>query len=207
MSSKDWRGRLLGFPYFDLPRWNHQLHFYPFVLELLKMTVVYGSCLTGLLIFRGKKSKISRDFRGQIRGKIGRFRRIFAGKKSKFAENRPIPRDFRGRKVKIRRKIGWFHGILTEKSQISKDFHGQILRKIGRFRRIFAGKKSKFAENRPIPRDFRGRKVKIRRKIGWFHGILTEKSQISKDFHGQILRKIGRFHGKFQQETLPRNNQ
>ena len=147
MSSKDWQGRLLGFPYFDLPRWNHQLHFYPFVLELLKMTVVYGSCLTGLLIFRGKKSKISRDFRGQIRGKIGRFRRIFAGKKSKFAENRPIPRDFRGRKVKIRRKIGWFHGILTE------------------------------------------------------------KSQISKDFHGQILRKIGRFHGKFQQETLPRNNQ
>ena len=39
-----------------------------------------------LLIFRGKKSKISRDFRGQIRGKIGRFRGIFAGKKSKFAE-------------------------------------------------------------------------------------------------------------------------
>ena len=26
---------------------------------------------TGLLIFRGKKSKISRDFQGQIRGKIG----------------------------------------------------------------------------------------------------------------------------------------
>ena len=33
-----------------------------------------------------KKSKISRDFQGQIRGKIGRFRGIFAGKKSKFAE-------------------------------------------------------------------------------------------------------------------------
>ena len=41
---------------------------------------------SGLLIFRGKKSKISRDFQGQIRGKIGRFRGIFAGKKSKFAE-------------------------------------------------------------------------------------------------------------------------
>ena len=55
---------------------------------------------TGLLIFRGKKSKISRDFQGQIRGKIGRFRgkkvkirgtigrfrAIFAGEKSKFAE-------------------------------------------------------------------------------------------------------------------------
>ena len=69
----------------------------------------------GLLIFRGKKSKISQDFQGQIRGKIGRFRGIFAGKKSKFAEqsadfrrfsreksqnlqeNRPISRDFRGK--------------------------------------------------------------------------------------------------------------
>ena len=33
----------------------------------------------GLLIFRGKKSKISQDFQGQIRGKIDRFR----GKKIK----------------------------------------------------------------------------------------------------------------------------
>ena len=40
---------------------------------------------TGLLIFRGKKSKISRDFQGQIRRKIGRFPGIFAGEKSKFA--------------------------------------------------------------------------------------------------------------------------
>ena len=40
---------------------------------------------SGLLIFRGKKSKISRDFQGQIRGKIGRFHGIFVGKKSKFA--------------------------------------------------------------------------------------------------------------------------
>ena len=41
---------------------------------------------TGLLIFCGKKSKISRDFQGQIRGKIGQFCGIFAGKKSKFAK-------------------------------------------------------------------------------------------------------------------------
>ena len=72
--------------------------------------------LSGLLIFRGKKSKISRYFQGQIRGKIGRFRGIFAGKKSKFAEqsadfgrfsweksqnsqkNRPISRDFSRKK-------------------------------------------------------------------------------------------------------------
>ena len=72
--------------------------------------------MTGLLIFRRKKSKISRDFQGQIHGKIGRFRGIFAGKKSKFAaqsadfgqflrersqnsqKNRPISRDFSGKK-------------------------------------------------------------------------------------------------------------
>ena len=72
--------------------------------------------LPGLLIFRGKKSKISRDFQEQIRGKIGRFHGIFAGKKSKFVEksanfarfsreksqnsqkNRPISRDFSGKK-------------------------------------------------------------------------------------------------------------
>ena len=62
-------------------------------------------------------------------------------------------------------------------------------------------------KNRPILRDFLGRKVKIRRKIGRFRGILAEKSQISKDFQGQILRKSGGFHGKFQGETSPRNNQ
>ena len=89
--------------------------------------------LTGLLIFRGKKSKIARDFQGQICGKIGRFCRIFAGKKSKFAENRPISRDFRGRKVKIRQKNQLISRILAEKIQISKDFQGQIIRKIGRF--------------------------------------------------------------------------
>ena len=103
--------------------------------------------LTGLLIFRGKKAK----FRGIFRGK-------FAEKSADFA------------------------GFSREKSQNSRN-------------------------NRPISGDFRGRKVKIRRKIGPFRGILAEKSQFSKDFQGQILRKIGRFHGKFRGETLPRNNQ
>ena len=63
-----------------------------------------------------KKSKILRDFQGHIRGKIGRFRGIFAGKKSKFVKqsanfgrflweksqnlqkNRPISRDFSRKK-------------------------------------------------------------------------------------------------------------
>ena len=59
---------------------------------------------------------------------------------------------------------------------------------------------------RPISRDFRGRKVKIRRKIGRFREILGGKSQISKDFQGQILRKsadfTGNFGGKLRQETI-----
>ena len=63
-----------------------------------KTIIEFG--FSGLLIIRRKKIKISWDFQGQIRGKIGRFRRkkvkicgkvgqfrgIFAGKKSKFVE-------------------------------------------------------------------------------------------------------------------------
>ena len=90
--------------------------------------------------------------------------------------------------------------ISRKKSKISRDFQGQICGKIGRFR----GKKVKIRET--IGR-FRGRKVKIRKKVGRFRGILAEKSQFSKDFQGQILRKIGRFHGKFRGESSPRNNQ
>ena len=69
----------------------------------------------------------------------------------------------------------------------------------------FSGANSR--KNQPISRDFRGKKVNIRGKIGQFRGILVEKIQILKDFQQQILRKIGQFHGKFQGETSPRNNQ
>ena len=64
--------------------------------------------VTGLLIFRGKKSKISRDFQGQIRGKIGRFRGIFAGKKSKFAEKSA---DLAGEESKFAEKLADFAGF------------------------------------------------------------------------------------------------
>ena len=96
----------------------------------------------------------------------------FAEKKAKFRE------IFRG---KFAEKWADFAGFLREKSQNSW--------KIGWLHEIFAGEKSK-----------------IRRKVGRFRGILAEKNQISKDFQGQILRKIGGFHGKFQgklrQETI-----
>ena len=47
--------------------------------SLRQITALFDIPKSGLLIFRGKKSKISRDFQGQIRGKIGRFRRKFWG--------------------------------------------------------------------------------------------------------------------------------
>ena len=56
---------------------------------------------TGLLIFRKKKSKISRDFhwkKVKIRGKIGQFHRIFTGESQNSLKNRPISRDFSGKK-------------------------------------------------------------------------------------------------------------
>ena len=78
-------------------------------------------------ISRKKKQNFA-GISGQIRGKIGRFRGIFAEKSQYSREkcqisqkNRPISRDISG------------------KSQISKDFQGQILRKIGRFHGKFGG--------------------------------------------------------------------
>ena len=87
----------------------------------------------GLLIFRGKKAKFSgifigkfaeksADFEGKkvkIRGKIGRFRRVFTGEKSKFAEKSA---DFTGTfEGKLRQET------ISKKQPISLDFSfGQI---------------------------------------------------------------------------------
>ena len=69
-------------------------------LRLYDSNVFIGVLYAGLLIFCGRKSKISRDFQGQIHGKIGRFR---------------------GKKVKIRGKIGRFRGICVgEKSKFAE---------------------------------------------------------------------------------------
>ena len=103
------------------------------VCQDVKTTLIFS----GLLVFRRKKNKMLRDFQGQIRGKISRFYRkcqrqgfwYFAEKKAKF---RGIFRgkfaeksaDFAGRKVKIRRKIGRFCGILAEKRSIFEGFSG-----------------------------------------------------------------------------------
>ena len=67
------------------------------------------------------------------------------------------------------------------------------------------------ANSRKKSADFagfsQGKQVEIRKKMGRFRWGLAAKSQISKDFQGQIRGKIGRFHGKFRRETSPRNNQ
>ena len=92
--------------------------------------------MVGLLIFRRKKSKISG----------------FSGANSR--KNRPILRDFRGKKSKFTKKSADFAGFSLEKSQ-------------------------NWQKNWLISRDF------------------AEKSQNLKHFQEQMLRKIGRFHGKF----------
>ena len=80
---------------------------------------------TGLLIFHRKKRKISRDFQGQIRGKIGRFRGILA-------EESQISKDFRGKFLeKSADFTGNFGGKLrqetiSKKQPISLDFFWQI---------------------------------------------------------------------------------
>ena len=93
---------------------------------------VLGHHTAGLLIFQGKKKNFV-GFSWQIRGKIGRFRGIFVGKKSKFEEKSADFAGFSREKVKIRGKI-W--PISWEKSQNS-----QKNRPISRH---FSGKKSNF---------------------------------------------------------------
>ena len=75
--------------------------------------------------------------------------------------------------------------------EISADFAG--------FSRV---KSENSLKNGPISRE----KVKICRKMGQFRGILVEKSQIRKDFRGQLMknRPISReiSGGKIRQETV-----
>ena len=89
-------------------------------LSLLTKTLT-GTLIRASDISRKKKAK----FRGIFRGKFAEKSADFAGfsweKSQNSRNNRPISGDFRGRKVKIRRKISPFRGIVAEKSQFSKD--------------------------------------------------------------------------------------
>ena len=76
--------------------------------------------------------------------------------------------------------------------------------KKAKFRGIFRGK---FAEKSADFAGFSRKKSQHSQKNRLISRILAEKIQISKDFKGQIIRKIGRFHAKFRGETSPRSNQ
>ena len=112
--------------------------------------------IPGLLIFRGKKKQ---NFAG------------FSGATSR--KNRPISRDFRRKKVKIRSKIGRFRGIFTgEKSKFaekSADFEGFWRKKV-KFQRIFRGKFIEKSVN--FTGNFKGKlrqeTISKKRPISWF---------------------------------------
>ena len=103
---------------------------------------------------------------------------------------------------KKKQNFAGFSGVNSRKNRPISRKKSQNLRKNRPILRDFRGKKSKFAEKSANFAGLSQEKVKIRGKIGRFRGILAEKSQISKDFRGQIHRKFGRFHGKFRQETI-----
>ena len=83
--------------------------------------------MQGFWYFAEKKAKFRGIFRGKFAEKSADFVGFSREKSQNSRSNRPISGDFHGRKVKIRRKIGPFRGILAEKSQFSKDFRGQII--------------------------------------------------------------------------------
>ena len=91
---------------------------------------------------------------------------------------------------KKKQNFAGFSGVNSQKNRpISRDFRGRKRQNSGKNRLISQGGSQNSQKNQPISRDF------------------SEKSQISKDFEGQVLRKIGRFHGKFLGGTSPRNSQ
>ena len=120
--------------------------------------LVYSNALhySGFLIFRGKKSKISRDFQGQIRGKISRFRRIFAGKSQNSRNNRPISREKSQNSQKNQPISRDFSG---KKVNCRRIFRGKFLEKSAYFKGNFGGKvrQETISKNQPISLDFFGK--------------------------------------------------
>ena len=85
-------------------------HYRHYIQFLLKEESYLNTIKQGFWYFAEKKAK----FRGIFRGKFAEKSADFAGfsreKSQNSRNNRPISVDFRRRKVKIRRKIGRFHG-------------------------------------------------------------------------------------------------
>ena len=87
----------------------------------------FGHAFTGLLIFRGKKKK---NFAGFSGANSRKNRPISREKSQSSRNNRPISGDFRGRKVKIRRKINFrrtFRGkFLGKSADFTENFGGRL---------------------------------------------------------------------------------
>ena len=104
-----------------------------------------------------KKSKISRDFQGQIRGKIGRyFLGIFAGRKSKFTEKSADLWYFAGKKSKFVEKSTDFTGFSRKNVKFRRIFRGKFLEKSADFTGNFGGKlrQETISKKQPISLDF-----------------------------------------------------
>ena len=143
---------------------SRQVNF-SFHLSYLNITCPKGiHCLIilsskqGFWYFAEKKAKFSGIFRGKFAEKSADFVGFSREKSQNSRNNRPISGDFRGRKVKIRRKIGPFREILAEKSQFSKDFQGKILRKTADFTGNFGAKlrQETISKKQPISLGFFG---------------------------------------------------
>ena len=78
--------------------------------------------MQGFWYFAEKKAKFRGNFRGKFAEKSADFAGFLREKSQNSRNNRPISGDFRRRKVKIRRKIGPFRGILAEKKSIFEGF-------------------------------------------------------------------------------------
>ena len=131
---------------------------------------LWVALLSGLLIFRGKKGKISQDFQGQIRGKIGWFRGTFAGRKSKFAEKSADFWYFCRKKVKIFIfSLGSFH-LRKKKVKFRRIFRGKFSEKSADFTGNFGGETSPW-NNQLKTADF----------AGFFWGNFTKIDQFCVD--------------------------
>ena len=107
--------------------------------------------------------KVNLVFKTPEGGSINRASDILRKKRQNFAgfsgansrKNQPIWRDFRGKNFKIRGKIGRYRGIFAGKKSIFERFSGQILRKIGRFHEKFRGKlrQETISKKQPISLD------------------------------------------------------
>ena len=96
---------------------------YCFWKSFTRQRILIYLSIQGFWYFAEKKSKISRDFQGKIRGKIGRFRGILAGKK---VQIRGKIGRFRGKKVKIRLFTVLYSSVRSSKSSALRYGHLKI---------------------------------------------------------------------------------